>query len=105
MKRCRKMELMDMVLDKKKLRILHLQESRTRQKKQYIKSLGKKKGWRKGGIIRENNALGAKRTESFKKKELSMYANIVEKLDKRARRNLVQSFNPRARGDWGREGM
>lgn len=74
-------------------------------KKTVYKVSGEKKGWRKGGIIRENNALGAKRTESFKKKELSMYANIVEKLGKRARRNLVQSFNPRARGDWGREGM
>lgn len=93
MKRCRKLEIMDMVLDKEKSwRKPVLQEHRAKGRGQY-KKFGRK------GIIKKNNALGAKITESFKKEELNIHANIIERSSKRARRNLARSYNLRTGGE------
>lgn len=92
MKRCRKLEIMDMVLDKgKSWRKSILQEGRAKGRGQYKKS-GRK------GTIKKNNALGAKITESFKKEELNIHANIIERSSKRAQRNLARSSSLRTGG-------
>lgn len=71
--RSRKLEIVGMVLDREKLRrISNLQESRTKGRSQYRKSVKK-------GYNQREKCIGAKRTESFKKEELSIYAHIIER--------------------------